>query len=322
MRYSVLPQPPAAFRLFRQSATACLAPVSRRAVLLTAVLITALLASNGWAGTLSQQAAPQRPSASRALPVTDYAAWSAHNEDGSWTRAAEYAVGNSDLPKLQPADIQQFCPQYARLPVQQRKQFWVGLLSAMSGPESNFRPASFYQERFRDRKGKPVVSRGLLQISQESANQQRYGCDIRHPSLLHDPVINLACGVRILSLWVKRDRLIASPADSEPKGGGRYWSTLRQSNGKTSKIIDFTRSLPVCQGKAAPPARHGQLAQQQARRNSNNLATKQTVLSDRAGPPARPSAHGTTTAAKAAQQGGYIRLIGSRPSAPAQQLPD
>jgi hypothetical protein len=143
-----------------------------RAVLLTAVLITALQASNGWAGSLSQQAAPQRPSASsadRALPATDYAAWSAHNEDGSWTRAAEYAVGNSELPQLQPTDIQQFCPQYGRLPVQQRKQFWVGLLSAMSGPESNFRPASFYQERFRDRKGKPVVITDLTRKCESTA---------------------------------------------------------------------------------------------------------------------------------------------------------
>lgn len=269
---------PAASR-FGQSAATLLASLRRfigpRALLLLALPATQLLPSTGWAGSLSEHAASQRPSSSSAKlvqPVADYAAWSGHNQDGSWTRAAEYAVGNSELPKLQPADIQQFCPQYRRLPHQQRKQFWVGLLSAMSGPESNFRPASFYQERFHDRKGKPVVSRGLLQISQESANQQRYGCDIRHPALLHDPVINLACGVRILSLWVKRDQLIASPAGSAPKGGGRYWSTLRHSNGKTAQISDFTRSLPVCQGKTSQQRTAKQVAPQRTSQQLNNTS--------------------------------------------------
>ena len=176
----------------------------------------------------------------------DYAAWAGKNRDGSWTRAAESAVASSPLIRLNPADISQFCPNYPRLAKPERRKFWVGLLSAMSKPESNFQPEAKYQERFRDGKGRPVVSRGLLQISIESANQKRYDCDIRHPGLLHDPVINLACGVRILSKWVSTDGVIASRSPLQHQGGGRYWSTLRAHNGKISAIAEFTRSLPFC----------------------------------------------------------------------------
>ena len=180
------------------------------------------------------------------LASLDYAAWAQKNQDGSWTRAAESAVANSPLIRLNPADITQFCPNYPKLAKPDRRKFWVGLISAMSKPESNFKPEATYRERFRDGKGKPVVSRGLLQISIESANQKRYDCDIRSPALLHDPVINLACGVRILSKWVSTDGVIASRNTQQHQGGGRYWSTLRTQNGKVSAIAEFTRGLPFC----------------------------------------------------------------------------
>lgn len=176
----------------------------------------------------------------------DYAAWAGKNRDGSWTRAAETAVANSPLIRLNPADIRQFCPNYPKLAKPERRKFWVALLSAMSKPESNFEPQAKYRERFADAKGRPVISRGLLQISIESANQKRYDCDIRHPALLHDPVINLACGVRILAKWVSSDGVIASHDADQHQGGGRYWSTLRAGNGKVSAIADFTRQLAFC----------------------------------------------------------------------------
>lgn len=178
----------------------------------------------------------------------DYAAWSEKNQDGSWTRITEQAVAQSHLVRLIPADVQNFCPLYASLPTQQRGKFWVALFSAMAKPESNFRPQSFYQEKFKDAKGRRVVSRGLLQISHESANQPRYGCDVKQPQHLHDPKVNLSCGVKIMSKWVKTDGLITQPRWSkEPKGGARYWSTLRPQRGKVQAIAKFTRALPFCQ---------------------------------------------------------------------------
>lgn len=178
---------------------------------------------------------------------TDYAAWSEKNRDGSWTRMTEQAVAQSPLVKLVPADVQSFCPRYASLAQQQRSQFWVALFSAMAKPESNFKPQSFYQEKFKDARGRRVISRGLLQISHESANQPRYSCDIKQPHSLHDPKVNLSCGVKIMSKWVQTDGVISQPRWSkDPKGGARYWSTLRPQRGKVQSIADFTRQLPFC----------------------------------------------------------------------------
>lgn len=177
----------------------------------------------------------------------DYAAWAQSNKDGSWTRSAESAVANSPLANLVPKDIVYFCPAYPKLHSQERRKFWVGLLSAMAKPESNFKPQRSYQEKFRDGKGRPVISRGLLQISIESANQQRYGCDIPYPAKLHDPLVNLACGVKILSKWVSTDGVIAKHSHPRVhKGGSRYWSTLRPQRGHLRAIADFTRQLPFC----------------------------------------------------------------------------
>lgn len=177
----------------------------------------------------------------------DYAAWSEYNEDGSWTRATENAVSQSGLVKTIPADINEFCPRYQQLTTKERRKFWVGLLSAMAKPESGFKPEITYQERFKDAKGHRVVSRGLLQISIESANQKRYDCDIPQAGLLHDPIINLSCGVKILAKWVKEDGVIASKAKSGThKGGGRYWSTLRQQTGHLENIRRFTQDLTIC----------------------------------------------------------------------------
>ena len=180
----------------------------------------------------------------------DYAAWSEHNVDGSWTRATETAVSQSGLTRAVPSDIKEFCPRYQQLSTKERRKFWVGLLSAMAKPESGFRPEISYQERFKDGKGKRVISRGLLQISIESANQKRYDCDIPHAGLLHDPIVNLSCGVKILAKWVKEDGVIASKVKSGThKGGRRYWSTLRQQTGHLETIRNFTRDLPICRGR-------------------------------------------------------------------------
>ena len=196
---------------------------------------TALFTASAIAGSLSH------------YKKTDYAAWSTENPDGSWTRITEQAVAQSALVHLVPADVQNFCPSYARLTQKQRSQFWVALFSAMAKPESNFKPHSFYQEKFNDGKGRPVISRGLLQISHESANQPRYSCGVKQPHSLHDPKVNLSCGVKIMSKWVKTDGVISQSGWSKtPKGGARYWSTLRPQRGKVQSIAGFTRALPFC----------------------------------------------------------------------------
>lgn len=176
----------------------------------------------------------------------DYAAWAKKNTDGSWTAAAEAAVAKSGLARAVPTDIDRFCPAYRTKDFADRVQFWVGLLSIVARPESNFKPETTYTESFDDAQGNKVVSRGLLQISIESANQQKYSCGIMKSENLHDPTTNLVCGVKILDAWVKTDNVIATYGTESPRGGGRYWSTLREKNKHLTELATFTRSLKVC----------------------------------------------------------------------------
>lgn len=176
----------------------------------------------------------------------DYASWRKVNKDCSWTSGAEKAVAASSLASRNPTDVSDFCPHYSALSTDQKNKFWVGLLSAIARPESNYKPETTYTEDFNDSSGKKVISRGLLQISIESANQKLYSCGIKKSEDLQDPTINLQCGVKILDAWVRKDNVIASYIKGQPRGGGRYWSTLRQSKGHLPELKGNTTSLPFC----------------------------------------------------------------------------
>lgn len=181
----------------------------------------------------------------------DYAAWNKINTDGKWTQYAEQAIDSSKLTSTIPSDIAQFCPAYEVGDDKARKQFWVGLLSAMAKLESNFKTeAQYTEETIIDRRGKRVISRGLLQISQESANQKAYSCNIKNAEDLHQAQVNLNCGTQIMAYWVKKDNQIAAKSKSNLRGAARYWSILRAWQGKTTQISQFTQSLPACQANS------------------------------------------------------------------------
>jgi hypothetical protein len=186
------------------------------------------------------------------LAGSDYAAWRNANMDGTWTRVTEAAVAKSTLPASQPADVERFCPRYPTLDANGRTRFWVGLLSAMARPESDFDPNKSYPESFKDKAGNTVISRGLLQLSIESANQHRYGCSIAREADLHDPTTNLTCATRILSTWVEQDGVIGSYLPGKPRGGGRYWSVMQQAQGHLPEITEFTRHLEICEVSSKP----------------------------------------------------------------------
>ncbi len=176
-----------------------------------------------------------------------YAYWSSVDADGSWTTAAEEAVRDTSLPESLPADIEAYCPRYPDLRAEDRVRFWVGLLSAMAEFESDLDPRTRYTESIRDSQGQPIVSRGLLQLSIESANQARYACRIESAQDLHDPSTNIRCGARILSYWVASDQVIAS-SRGEHRGAARYWSVLRSRNRSAEEIGGMTSQLPFCAG--------------------------------------------------------------------------
>ena len=81
------------------------------------------------------------------VQAEDYAAWKKVNKDSVWTQATEVEVKKSNLTKLNPSDIDKFCPNYPNLSDEDKIVFWVGLISIMAKPESNFKPESTYIEK-------------------------------------------------------------------------------------------------------------------------------------------------------------------------------
>ncbi|MBU6375448.1 MAG: transglycosylase SLT domain-containing protein [Bdellovibrionales bacterium] len=143
------------------------------------------------------------------------------------------------LTQSAPQDINEFCPIYPSLRDDEKREFWVYFISTIAELESSHRPALFYQESFRDSSGQLVVSRGLLQMSLQSANA--YGCGFKTSADLHDPFQNLSCGIKILSRWIGRDGRITGQGSKGWMGGGRYWSVLRTEK-KLSQIQGWTNS--------------------------------------------------------------------------------
>lgn len=180
--------------------------------------------------------------------------WDKEKRGKEWTGMvvrALHELGPSLLKEQDLGDSGEYCPAYPRLSLAQREQFWVMLISSMARFESGFKPETKYTEDFDDAQGKPVISRGLLQISIESANS--YGCGFKKAEELHDAERNLRCGIVILDRWVGRDAHIGdfsglynSKGHKIFWGGGRYWSVLRPTSGSRAKIIAKVRALEFC----------------------------------------------------------------------------
>lgn len=171
-------------------------------------------------------------------PVVDKPAEEKEYPLSGWkyTALAENAVRTygTELLKAEPKDIADFCGNWKGI---DRVKFYEAMLAAMAKRESAWDPTTKYTESFSDAKGVKVVSRGLLQISIESANQSAYKCNIKNANELHDPSINLNCGVKILNYWAK-DGYLAK----DKLGAGRYWSTMRPGTSKEyirNKLKEF-----------------------------------------------------------------------------------
>jgi hypothetical protein len=131
------------------------------------------------------------------------AAWDHLAEGASWTATLMESLNSRGdrLLAAAPQDATAFCPGFAALDREGRRAFYVGLISKMAEFESGFDPATTFQEAFNDAQGRPVISRGLLQLSIESARAYR-GCAPESAEELHDPRTNLTCTVAILQRWM------------------------------------------------------------------------------------------------------------------------
>lgn len=174
------------------------------------------------------------------------ARWETKNRDGAaWSQYVydQLPVLGANILARNPADISSFCANYSRLSTADKKNFWVYMLSAMTELESAHNTNTSYTEAFNDVNGDRVISRGLLQISIESANS--YGCGFTNANQLHDPKRNLACGIRILNRWIGNDGVISGQSGTSWRGGARYWSVLRKEN-RLAQIRGWTQALRMC----------------------------------------------------------------------------
>lgn len=171
--------------------------------------------------------------ASETAGATPVMRWDHHPEATVWTQRTLVAVAAEDeeLAGLVPGDIDTFCPGYDGASLQERRSFWVGLLSATAKHESTWNPRA---------SGGGGRYLGLMQISPATARQ--YGCEAQSVEALKDGTANLACAVQIMAVQVGRDGLVAGGGT---KGIGRDWGPFRNSD-KRADIAQWTANQAYC----------------------------------------------------------------------------
>lgn len=150
--------------------------------------------------------------------------------------------------EITPKDYKTWCPAFPKLSAEQRKGFYLGLISGIARYESDFRANVKYLE------AGGHYSRGILQLGQLALSYYpKSRCDVSgDPTQLHDVSENLTCGVMLVKHWVTKDLHVAKKGnngtgDGRYYGAARYWSTLREGRRGYSEIGAYTRKLPVCQ---------------------------------------------------------------------------
>ncbi len=178
----------------------------------------------------------------REVPVL---AWGKERAD--WSEALLKEIQDKPMLAVDVSDAAAWCPTYNSLDKGQRAQVIAQLMSIMAQRESSFKPGAKYTEAFTDAKGKPVISRGLMQISIESSNS--YGCGFKDVEELHDPFKNLSCSVKIIDRWLVRDKRFGGQVAGKWHGAcARYWSVCRSKSRSYAEVTGYLKKLPICGG--------------------------------------------------------------------------
>lgn len=163
-----------------------------------------------------------------------------------WTRAAMSAVAtHADvLTSIVPRDVDSWCPGYVTASQDQRRAFWVGMMSALSKHESTYNPRAV---------GGGNQWYGLLQIYPDTA--RRYGCYAQTGEALKDPANNLSCAARIMAVTVERDQAVALH-DGRWRGVAADWGPMTTQS-KRNEMAAWTRAQSYCSvpGSFRPVAR-------------------------------------------------------------------
>ena len=177
---------------------------------------------------LTACAAPSSP-----VSETPAMRWDFHPEAPRWTQATLGALQGhgAALAALVPEDIETWCPAYAGNDAAERRAFWAGLFSALAEYESTWNPQA---------SGGGGRWIGLLQIDPRTA--RGYGCAARDAGALRDGGQNLSCAVRIASVQVARDNMVAGDGR---QGIGRDWAPLRRAWVRRD-MAEWTRAQDYC----------------------------------------------------------------------------
>ena len=160
--------------------------------------------------------------------------WDKRPKTADWTQRTLAAVGRHDdaLASRVPTDIAAWCPGYPTAPLQNRRAFWAGLLSAVAKYESSWNP------RASGGGGRYI---GVMQISPHTAAQ--FNCTAHSEKALKDGAANLECAVEIMAVQVSRDGVVAGKGN---RGIGRDWMPLRKSTNRAA-MADWTSAQSYCQ---------------------------------------------------------------------------
>lgn len=145
------------------------------------------------------------------------------------------ALKKSKLLASKPKDKEEFGPEPDPI------WFWGKILAKMAYYESKWKPETKYQENFKDRNGKYIVSRGLFQLSIESG--RGYDRSLKDEQSLHDPKVNIELAVKIMEKLVGDNDRIAGKVSGKWQGGARYWSVLRGSRDYTAKALAAIKAV-------------------------------------------------------------------------------
>lgn len=167
--------------------------------------------------------------------VVPRARWDHRPAGRIWTRAAISALKSHGKPILQtvPRDIAYWCPAYPDASLDQRAGFWAGFMSALAKHESTYCQAAV---------GGNGRWYGLLQILPATARGYKCAAPSRE-GLKHGPS-NLSCAVRILTVVMPRDKVMAHK-DKRWRGVAADWGPMRISS-KRKDISAWQRSQNYC----------------------------------------------------------------------------
>ncbi|MEI6799211.1 MAG: transglycosylase SLT domain-containing protein [Pseudomonadota bacterium] len=160
--------------------------------------------------------------------------WDHAAKAAEWTAQAlaQVAEHDAELTDIIPADIEVYCPGYADATVEDRRAFWVAILSATAKYESGFRAKATGLH------GRYV---GLMQISLTTARHS--GCEATTTASLKDGAANLSCAVDIIAPRVAADGMVAGKGN---RGIARDWGPWAKAKTRAS-IAKWTRAQDYCQ---------------------------------------------------------------------------